>query len=144
MTNNSTPRTICLIDDDRIYQFTAKRMIELVNPNQKVLVFSNGKEALEYLEQSLLGALNLPDVILLDINMPVMNGWEFLQAYNNLKPSFSKDILIYMLSSSIDDKDRCQSQSFRYVTDYIEKPLNLTMMTDILNASTSDLSGNGK
>ena len=138
MTNNSAPRTICLIDDDKIYQFTAKRMIELVNPNQKVLLFSNGKEALEYFKEASLSTSDLPDVILLDINMPVMNGWEFLEGYHNLKPSFSKDIIIYMLSSSLDEKDRYKSQCSTHVSEYIEKPLNLKMMTDILNPSTSE------
>ena len=85
MDKNSTPLTICLIDDDSIYQFTAKRIIELLNPLQKVLVFSNGKEAIDYFQASTQCNNEIPDVIFLDINMPVMNGWEFLEAYDSVK-----------------------------------------------------------
>jgi two-component system, chemotaxis family, chemotaxis protein CheY len=137
MNDVSTPLTICLIDDDRIYQFTAKRIIELVNPSQKVLGFFNGQEAIDYFRQPSLTNNDLPDVIFLDINMPVMNGWEFLEAYEAVKGNFKKDIIIYMVSSSIDDKDRSRAETFTSVKDYIEKPVNQQMMRDILNASRS-------
>lgn len=131
MTPNSTPLTICLIDDDRIYQFTAKRMIELVDPLQKVLIFSDGKEAIDFFSQQTSGSDLLPDVIFLDINMPVMNGWEFLDAYNSLKTTLDKKISIYMISSSVDEKDKIRSKSFD-VKDFIEKPINKQMMLAIL------------
>jgi CheY-like chemotaxis protein len=134
MFNISNHPTICLIDDDRIYQFTAKRIIELVNPAQKVLNFFNGKEAINFFTQPGLGVDDLPDIIFLDINMPVMNGWEFLEDYNAIKHLFPKNIAIYMVSSSIDEKDRLQSRQFG-VTDYIEKPINQHMMRRILDAS---------
>jgi len=128
--------TICLIDDDRIYQFTAKRIIELVNPTQKVLGFFNGQEAIEFFRQPTLTDDDLPDVIFLDINMPVMNGWEFLEAYESVKNNFSKNITIYMVSSSIDEKDRTKASCYGSVKDYIEKPVNQQMMREILNASS--------
>lgn len=133
MNKNSTPLTVCLIDDDRIYQFTAKRILELVNPLQKVLVFSNGKEAIDFLTQRALNSEQLPDVIFLDINMPVMNGWEFLEAYNEVKMEFDKKISIYMVSSSVDEKDKIRSKSFD-VKDFIEKPLDKETMVEILDA----------
>lgn len=136
MFDNSIPPTICLIDDDRIYQFTARRIIELVNPVQKVLSFFNGKEAIEFFSQASVGVDALPDIIFLDINMPVMNGWEFLEDYNSIKQRFPKHIAIYMVSSSIDEKDRQRSQTFG-VTDYIEKPINQQMMRQILDASVA-------
>lgn len=131
MDKTATPLTICLIDDDRIYQFTAKRIIELVNPMQKVLVFSNGKEALDFFSQQTLKHDELPDVILLDINMPVMNGWEFLEAYNGVKSDLDKHINIYMVSSSVDANDKLRSKTFD-VKDFIEKPLDKEMMLKIL------------
>ncbi|MDQ6814595.1 MAG: response regulator [Bacteroidota bacterium] len=133
MKKNSTPLTICLIDDDRIYQFTAKRIIELVDPMQKVLVFSNGKEAIDFFTQQALPNEQLPDVIFLDINMPVMNGWEFLEAYNLLKTDLEKKISIYMVSSSVDEKDKIRSKSFD-VKDFIEKPIDKEMMVEILQS----------
>lgn len=138
MFNILTPPTVCLIDDDRIYQFTAKRIIELVNPTQKVLAFFNGKEAIDFFNQPTASVVSLPDIIFLDINMPVMNGWEFLEDYNAIKHKFPKNIAIYMVSSSIDENDRLRSKSFG-VTDYIEKPINQHMMRQILDASTAHM-----
>lgn len=132
MNTNSTPLTICLIDDDRIYQFTARRIIELVNPSQKILVFSNGKEALDFFTQRSLSNEQLPDLIFLDINMPVMNGWEFLEAYSAVKTALEKNICIYMVSSSVDENDKIRSKTFD-VKVFIEKPIDKEMMFTILN-----------
>ena len=131
MDKNFTPLTICLIDDDRIYQFTAKRIIELVNPTQKVLVFSNGKEAIDFFTNGVFDRDQLPDIIFLDINMPVMNGWEFLEAYDAVKAVMEKQIKIYMVSSSVDEKDKIRSRTFD-VKDFIEKPLDKETMCEIL------------
>ena len=132
MNQIATPLTIGLIDDDHVYQFTAKRIIELVDPSQKVLVFSNGKEAIEFFMQEPLHQNSLPDVIFLDINMPVMNGWEFLEAYSLIKPELGKKITIYMVSSSVDEKDILRSKKFETVKDFIIKPLDKQMMAAIL------------
>lgn len=133
MHKRSTSLTVCLIDDDRIYQFTAQRILQLVNPFQKVLVFSNGKEAIDFFTQQPIRSEQLPDIIFLDINMPVMNGWEFLEAYNRVKTEFDKNISIYMVSSSVDEKDKIKSKNFD-VRDFIEKPLDKETMIEILDA----------
>ena len=135
MNQTSTPLTICLIDDDRIYQFTAKRILQLVNPLQRVLTFSNGKEALDFFTKQPLATDELPDVIFLDINMPVMNGWEFLEAYKTLQTELEKSICIYMVSSSVDEKDKNRSKAFN-VKDFIEKPIDKEMMAEILQCSS--------
>ncbi|MDB5246941.1 MAG: nitrogen regulation protein [Segetibacter sp.] len=137
MEANSTPLTICLIDDDSIYQFTAKRIIELLNPLQKVLIFSNGKEAIDYFVQNTSGKNELPDVIFLDINMPVMNGWEFLEAYDVVKTGLRKTITIYMVSSSVDEKDKIRSKTFEDVKDFIVKPIHQQVMHDIILSSVA-------
>lgn len=134
MKENSTLLTVCLIDDDRIYQFTAKRILQLVNPQQKVLIFSNGKEAIDFFSQHASTAERLPDVVFLDINMPVMNGWEFLEAYSNIKARLDKKVCIYMVSSSVDEKDKIRSQGFDSVKDFIVKPIDKEMMLEILDS----------
>jgi CheY-like chemotaxis protein len=64
--------------------------------------------------------------------MPVMNGWEFLEAYHELKGNLQKEINIYMVSSSLDEDDKIRSQKFNEVKDFIVKPINRERMVDIL------------
>ena len=70
---------VLLIDDDTIYQFVARKTLEATGYINKIQVCSNGEEAYQFLERNMGNADELPDVILLDVNMPVMNGWEFLE-----------------------------------------------------------------
>jgi CheY-like chemotaxis protein len=134
MNSKSTPHTICLIDDDAIYQFTAKKIIELVDPQRKVLSFTNGKQALDYFTSGSLAKEDLPDVIFLDINMPVMDGWEFLEGYQAVNCLFDKSIPVYMVSSSVDEQDVLRSKTFDIVKDFIVKPMNKTRIAEILQA----------
>jgi len=115
---------VFLIDDDNIYQFTARKILESTGLAKEIQSFYNGRDALRYLtEQKNLGADALPDVIFLDINMPVMNGWEFLEEYHNLVGEFPKPVVVYVVSSSIDSYDIKKSKQYRAVTDYIVKPV---------------------
>jgi CheY-like chemotaxis protein len=81
-------------------------------------------KALEYLEGNRNEPEALPDVILLDLNMPVVDGWLFLERYEIFKKDLSKDIKIYIVSSSVDDKDISRSQSYASVKGFISKPLS--------------------
>ncbi|MEO8712917.1 MAG: response regulator, partial [Parafilimonas sp.] len=72
-------------------------------------------------------------VILLDVNMPVMNGWEFLELYQSLKPSFSKEIQLFLVTSSMNDQDREYSKRYNCVQDYIVKPLARDKISEILS-----------
>ena len=121
---NLKQHTICLIDDDRIYQFTAKKIIESTGLGKQILSFYNGDEAIIYFKQNIDQIDLLPDIIFLDINMPVMDGWQFLETFKILQPKVSKPILIYMVSSSVDDYDIKKSKEYFSVTDYIIKPIN--------------------
>jgi len=116
---------VVIIDDDPIYVFGLQKLIEIDNFASEVKTFINGKEALEYIENSFKESLNLPDVILLDINMPVMNGWEFLDLINPLSKLYSKKLNIYVVSSSVSDEDRTRALSFSIVKDYLIKPITL-------------------
>ena len=116
---------VCLIDDDKIYQFTARKILESTGLAKKILSFYNGSEAIGFLKQSFTTDQNeLPDVIFLDINMPVMNCWQFLEEYHKINDRFQKTITIFVVSSSVDDCDIKRSKEFSEVTDYIVKPIN--------------------
>ena len=116
---------VCLIDDDKVYQFTSKMILEATQLTSNISTFFNGQEAIDFfLDPANQTIEALPDVIFLDINMPVMNGWNFLEAYNKIFYSLPKKILIYVVSSSVDESDMERSKSYASVTDYVIKPIN--------------------
>lgn len=114
---------ILLVDDDRIYQFAARKTIEATGFADKIMIYSNGEEAINYLKLHLADGPLLPDVIFLDVNMPIMNGWEFLEEYSHLKQRLSKPVLIYVVSSSVDEFDVSKSRQYDTVKGYIVKPV---------------------
>ena len=123
---------VLLIDDDTIYQFVARKTLEATGYINKIQVCSNGEEAYQFLERNMANADELPDVILLDVNMPVMNGWEFLELYQSLKPSISKDMQVFLVTSSMNDQDREFSRRYICVQDYIVKPLAREKIAELL------------
>jgi len=124
---------VCLIDDDNIYQFTARKIIESTGLVKIIQSFYNGKEAIQYFkDETNRNPETLPDVIFLDINMPVMNGWEFLDEYNTFYTSLPKRIVVYVVSSSIDDNDVRRSREYQAVSDYIIKPVNRSTYLELI------------
>lgn len=117
----------CIIDDDKIYVNLVKKIIEIKKLSKNLLIFKNGKEALDYFKPIFenLTEDSLPDIIFLDLNMPVMDGWEFLGEFVKIKNNFNKKIVLYVVSSSIDPRDLDRAKSFELVTDYLIKPIAL-------------------
>jgi len=115
--------TLCIVDDDALYQMLTKIIIERTQIVQNFKMFSNGKEAITFLDSKKDMPECLPEVILLDLNMPVLDGWGFLKEYLELKPRMSKEIVIYVVSSSIDPEDIQRARSINEVTDFIVKPV---------------------
>lgn len=133
MTDVKQKHIVCLIDDDNIYQYTARVILESTGLAKQIHSFYDGKEALNYfIEQLPANADALPDVIFLDINMPVMNGWEFLEEYNKLATSFPKPITVYMVSSSVNSTDMQRSRSYKSVSDYLVKPVNRNTYQELM------------
>ncbi|MCG2612309.1 response regulator [Flavobacterium sp. SM15] len=129
---------ICIIDDDIIFQLLTKKVItdsQLVN---QVNVFSNGLEAITFLKSAHDNNTKLPDLILLDIFMPIMDGWKFLEQYKLLQSKLCKTIPIYIVSSSIDSSDIRKSKAINTVTDYIVKPLTKDAFTYIMKNYSSN------
>lgn len=115
---------ICLVDDDDVYKFTFTKTLKSAKIPKKILMFSDGEEALDFMLDNLSNQSALPDVIFLDINMPIMDGWEFLEEFVELKPKVGKEITIYMVSSSIDPVDFEKAKKISAVSDYLIKPVN--------------------
>lgn len=124
---------ICLIDDDRIYQFTAKKTLESTGLAGQVQVFSNGDEALKFFQTHITDPASLPNVIFLDINMPIMDGWHFLEAFKPIYTTITQQLIIYMVSSSVNEYDIKKSKEYSIVSDYIIKPLNKEKFEQILS-----------
>lgn len=122
--------TICVIDDDRIYTYGLKKLISLKQLCPNLIEFPNGKEAMDFLINPK-NASNLPDVILLDINMPVMDGWDFMESYTQIKPQLGKKIIIYMVSSSINEEDINRAKNISDVSDYVIKPVSHNKLIEL-------------
>lgn len=125
--------TVALVDDDRIYQFTTERMLQRLDVDINFLWFKDGEEALNYVTDHKDQADKLPDILIVDINMPFLDGWQFLDAYKNLKDELAKGIDIYMVSSSTDERERNRAITTEGVLDYVEKPITKEKLAFILS-----------
>jgi CheY-like chemotaxis protein len=125
-------QSLCVVDDDVIYQFAVKLTIQQLGLAGQVLTFSNGELAMDYFIENAKDASKLPDVLLLDINMPVMDGWDFLNWFSDHKKILQKEIPIFMVSSSIDWRDIERAKGFEEVIDYVSKPLTDGSFFEIL------------
>lgn len=120
----------CIIDDDPIYIFGTRRMMEIANFCESFMIFNNGKNALETLEKIILAEGTLPELILLDLNMPIMDGWEFLDEF--IKIPCEQKVTIYIITSSIDNEDIKKAKTYSNVSNYILKPVTVDSLKVIL------------
>lgn len=125
---------ICIVDDDQIFQLTTTKILEKVGNAKKILTFSNGEQACEFLTDNNGNKEVLPDVIFLDINMPLMNGWQFLDEYTKIKPTLSKNITIYMVSSSVSDIDIEKASRNSNIASYYIKPVSIDTYKSLVSA----------
>ncbi|AEH00099.1 two-component system response regulator [Lacinutrix sp. 5H-3-7-4] len=111
----------CLIDDDPIYIFALKKLFKNLNFSEGFIVYNNGEDAINGLIEITNNGKPFPNLILLDINMPIMDGWQFLDDYINT--SLNKNTPIYITSSSIKESDLKKAKKNTLVRHYINKPL---------------------
>ncbi|MAZ28485.1 MAG: response regulator [Cytophagaceae bacterium] len=122
----------CIIDDDPVFVFGAQRMMEITSFCKSIMVFPNGQEAINALEPLMTSnSDNIPDVILLDLNMPIMDGWSFLDAFLEI-PS-EKNVTIYIITSSIDPADTEKAKLYEgNLRNYLIKPISKAKLESIL------------
>ena len=119
---------VCIIDDDRIYVNLVSRVIALKKLSKEVIIFKNGKEAIDFFKQHIKISqqeADVPKIILLDLNMPIMDGWEFLQEFEQIKSNINQKVKLYVVSSSINPRDVDRAKSIEAVSDYIIKPIQM-------------------
>lgn len=125
-------KTLSLIDDDDIFVFLTTKAIEQTNLVDLIKVFGNGLDALDFLKENINNVEALPEIILLDLSMPIMNGWQFLEEFIKLNPTIGKKITIYICSSSISPDDIARAKNINEVSDYIIKPIKKDKLIDLL------------
>lgn len=120
--------TVMLIDDNEIDNLINQKMIEAANITEHIFTHTGARSAIEFLKniekvESVAKEI-LPDVIFLDIDMPLMDGFQFLDEFDKLSDATKKKCKIVMLTSSINPQDVNKSKEYSYVKKYINKPLS--------------------
>ncbi|WP_298393948.1 response regulator [Flavobacterium sp.] len=116
--------TIFIVDDDMVYHFIIKKLFSKCNLDVETKYFFNGLEALDEIKNKIETDDCMPDLILLDINMPVYDGWQFLEEFRKIKKKLAKDITVYLVSSSNDVTDFNRYKEYdEVVNKYFYKPM---------------------
>lgn len=118
-------KTILIVDDDALSNLLSKMAIKLISKESQITDFVIPEAALEFIRSDKThNADNAEVIVFLDLNMPTMTGWEFLEAFDKFEEKLKKQYKIYILSSSINPADIERAEENIYVKDFIEKPLN--------------------
>lgn len=124
-------KNILLVDDDNIFNFLNTKLLRWSGIANEIHTAENGAEALDLLNNYFSGAASLPDVILLDLNMPVMDGFSFLSAFQKLNLPRKESVTIIIVTSSNDPKDKARAQALG-ITKFLTKPLSEEMLLEAL------------
>lgn len=116
-------KNILLVDDDNIFNFLNTKLLESSGIASEIHTAGNGQEALDLLNNYFSGTTSLPDVILLDLNMPVMDGFGFLEAFKKLNLPRKEKVSIIIVTSSEDPKDMARAKRMG-ITNYLTKPVS--------------------
>lgn len=119
--------SILLVDDDRATNFLNKRLLDKMGVTDSINIARNGVEAMDYLLKAMKGEQDfpVPDLILLDLNMPLVNGWEFLERYESLPEAFKDSIKVLMLTTSLRQDDIERATDNKVVKGFLHKPLTI-------------------
>ncbi len=126
-------KKVFIIDDDEMYQMVLSKIIKKIDPEIVVETFWNGEKALEYFNINKNNPL--PKLLLLDINMPIMDGWQFISEFESRYPNLKTLSNIYMFSSSLEERERTKALSFKSVKDYLLKPVSINLMRELIAAN---------
>ncbi|MFT4152221.1 response regulator [Parafilimonas sp.] len=128
------PKRILVVDDDPIFRLIAKKLLDKTGENLDITFKENGFEAITFLKQVIKENKTAPDLILLDIGLPILNGWEFMEEFIKIPQEATQHIQIYIVSSSAEPEDRSRSKSYPHVKAYVPKPLSIDIVKDILQS----------
>ena len=127
-----TKINLLVIDDDDINIFIIKKIVEKTGLNINMVSKGNGQQAIDYIKEIVNDQSQFPHLMLIDINMPIMNGWEFVEAYQNL--NIQNRVDMYILSSSVYENDIEKTKSYASVKGFISKPLSIERLVELAGA----------
>ena len=122
----------CIIDDDPIFIYGTKRIMDEVDFCDEIIVYQNGQEALDGLNAMNYRGEEFPSLIFVDLNMPVMNGWEFLEDFVKIDNHNRDKVIVYIISSSVDPRDLERIRNYPVVNQYILKPITHEALEGVL------------
>ena len=127
-------KNLMIIDDDKLSNFITSKLIGHSGLVKKVKKCYSARIALRYLQQNCNNNTGeYPDIILLDVSMYDMNGWEFIKEFEKLDKNYQSKITIFILSNSISDTDREISEHFSSIKDFFHKPLSIPMIQNMVS-----------
>ncbi len=124
-------KNILLIDDEEINLFILQNLLRLSGIDAEITFFNTSKKGINYLQSLVEKKEKLPDLILLDIEMPVMNGWDFLEDYKKINKSYTYDSKVIIFTTSIVEQDIIRARSYEEVADFVNKPMTVEMLKSI-------------
>lgn len=124
----------CVIDDDNIYRYTLNMFLRFLNKPYSLLEFEFVEDALEYFTTDANNAFQNVDVLMFDLSMPIMDGWEFIDALQLHLQDAASLPRIYMVSSSLNKEDLERAQAHKYITAYLVKPLSSERLNELFLA----------
>lgn len=122
-----------IIDNDPMVSFYIKRLTELGALADIITIYDSPRGAVDYLLLHKTSLEHLPDIILLDIYMPEMDGWEFIQEFQKIRDKLTKNVEIHIITSSNHPKDISRAKTFVEVKSYLQKPVTLEALQDVVS-----------
>jgi hypothetical protein len=124
-------KVICIIDDDPIFRLLINKVITKSKIDYHIVSFTNGKEAFDSISRDLKEKKSLPEIILLDLRMPEMDGWDFMENIEKFLSDKNNKTAIYIVTSSIAVEDEEKAKTFPEIMGYLSKPVNGSQIIEI-------------
>ncbi|MEN7549659.1 response regulator [Rapidithrix thailandica] len=126
--------TLAVVDDNEVVHFIIDEIVKKYQLAKRLLPFLDGESAIEFFKTACEEQEALPDLLLLDINLPGLDGWDFLEEFAKIQSNLKKELTIYMLSSSINEQDMEKAAYNPFVSGYVTKPVTAEKLKNLLEA----------